>query len=88
MKPRGSVQDLQGLYNNPYTEPNQSNLSKLTTNSLRSILIFSPNQDLDLLKCLFPVSLSVKIHGTNYEFSHYEGLFRSFFNSLGYNYLA
>ena len=56
MEPGGSMPHSQGLFNNPYLEPNQP-----IPISLRSILIWSSYLRLGLPRGFFPVGVPVKI---------------------------
>ena len=60
MEPGGSMPHSQGLSNNSYPEPNQTQLPALIPISSRSILILSSHLCLGLPKGLFPVGLPVK----------------------------
>ena len=60
MKAGGSMPHLQGLSNNPYPQPNQSN-SSYGSIYIRFILIFSSHLRLGLPKNLLPVVVPVKI---------------------------
>jgi hypothetical protein len=59
MEPGDSMPHSEGLSNNPYPEPNQSNLLPIY---LRSILILSSHLRLGLPKSLLPVGLLVFKH--------------------------
>ena len=56
MQPGGSMPHSQGLYNNPYPEPNQTNSSYWCL-FLRSILILPSHLRIGLLSGIFPVGL-------------------------------
>ena len=60
MEPADRMPHLQGLSNNPYPQPNQSNSSYIPI-SLISILILSSHLRLGLPKGLLPVGLPVNI---------------------------